>query len=104
MSTGTTRSPALPLAPVEYDRTYMDTVHNVLRQYFAQLDNPGASAASTSRPDTNTVIAALNFSQVDPATGSRQISCPTSVEYAAGKLRTGDIYYDTTTYALKIVP
>jgi hypothetical protein len=104
MSTGTTRSPALPLAPVEYDRTYTDTVHNILRQYFAQLDNPGASAASTSRPNSTTVVAALNFSQVNPITGLREISCPTSVEYAAGKLRTGDIYYDTTTYALKIVP
>jgi len=104
MSTGTTKSPSLPLAPVEYDRAYIDTVHNVLRQYFAQLDNPGASAASTSRPDANTVLAALNFSQANPTTGAREISCPTSVEYAAGKLRTGDIYYDTTTYALKIVP
>jgi hypothetical protein len=104
MSTGTTRSPSLPLAPVEYDRTYMDTVHNILRQYFAQLDNPGSSAASASRPDVNTVIAALNFSQVNPITGLREISCPTQVEYAAGKLRTGDIYYDTSTYILKITP
>jgi hypothetical protein len=104
MSTGTTRSPALPLAPIEYQREYLDTVHNILRQYFAQLDNPGSSAASTSRPDVNTVIPAMNFSQVNPTTGLREISCPTSVEYAAGKLRTGDIYYDTTTYVLKIVP
>ena len=104
MSTGTTRSPALPLAPIEYQREYLDTVHNILRQYFAQLDNPGSSAASTSRPDANTVIPAMNFSQVNPTTGLREISCPTSVEYAAGKLRTGDIYYDTTTYVLKIVP
>ena len=104
MSTGTTRNPPLPLAPVQYDRAYVDTVHNILRQYFAQLDNPGASTASTSRPDANTVTAALNFSQVNPITGLREISCPTSVEYAAGKLRTGDIYYDTATYALKIVP
>ncbi len=104
MSTGTTKAPALPLAPVEYSREYTDSVHNILRQYFAQLDNPGSSAASTSRPDANTVIPALNFSQVNPITGLREISCPTSVEYGAGKLRTGDIYYDTTTYALKIVP
>jgi hypothetical protein len=104
MSTGTTRNPSLPLAPVEYDRTYIDTVHNILRQYFIQLDNPGSSAASTSRPDANTVIAALNFSQVNPITGLREISCPTQVEYAAGKLRTGDIYYDTSTYVLKITP
>ena len=104
MSTGTTRNPPLPLAPVQYDRAYVDTVHNILRQYFNQLDNPGPSAASASRPDANTVIAALNFSQVNPITGLREISCPTSVEFAAGKLKTGDIYYDTTTYVLKIVP
>jgi hypothetical protein len=104
MSTGTTRSPALPLAPVEYDRAYQDTLNNILRQYFAQLDNPGPSAASTVRPNVNTVFPALNFSEVDQATGLRRISCPTQVEYAAGKLKTGDIYYDTTTYVLKIVP
>jgi len=103
MSTGTLRAPFLPLAPVEYDRQYMDTL-NILRQYFSQIDNAGPSAASTLRPDTATVIAALNFSEVDQATGLRRISCPTQVEYAAGKLRTGDIYYDTTTYVLKITP
>lgn len=104
MSTGTTRSPFLPLAPVQYDRAYQDTLNNILRQYFAQLDNAGPSAASTVRPDTATVVAALNFSEVDQATGLRRISCPTQVEYAAGKLRTGDIYYDTATYVLKIAP
>jgi len=104
MSTGTLRAPFLPLAPVEYDRQYMDTLNNILRQYFSQIDNAGPSAASTLRPDTATVIAALNFSEVDQATGVRRISCPTHVEYAAGKLRTGDIYYDTTTYVLKIAP
>jgi hypothetical protein len=104
MSTGTTRSPALPLAPVEYDRAYLDTVHNILRQYFAQLDNAGPSAASTLRPNATDIVAALNLSEVDQATGLRRISCPTQVEFAAGKLRTGDIYYDTATYALKITP
>lgn len=104
MSTGTIRSPFLPLAPVEYDRQYHDTFNNILRQYFAQIDNAGPSAASTLRPNVDTVVAALNFSEVDQTTGLRRISCPTQVEYAAGKLRTGDIYYDTTTYVLKIVP
>lgn len=104
MSTGTTKNPPLPFAPVQYDRNYTDIVHNILRQYFAQLDNAGPSAASTSRPDANTVIPAMNFSEVDQATGLRRISCPTDVEFGAGKLKTGDVYYDTTTYALKIVP
>lgn len=104
MSTGTTKAPALPLAPVEYSREYTDSVNNILRQYFAKLDNPGAVAGSTSRPNANTVVAALNLSQVNPSTGAREVSCPTNAEYAAGKLRTGDIYYDTSTNVLKIVP
>jgi hypothetical protein len=34
-----TKAPALPLAPVQYDRAYSDTTHNILRQYFNTLDN-----------------------------------------------------------------
>jgi hypothetical protein len=34
-----TKSPALPLAPVQYDRQYQDTLNNILRQYFNTLDN-----------------------------------------------------------------
>ena len=34
-----TKNPAFPSAPVEYDRGYTDTTHNILRQYFNQLDN-----------------------------------------------------------------
>lgn len=34
-----TKSPALPFAPVQYDRGYVDTTHNILRQYFNTVDN-----------------------------------------------------------------
>jgi hypothetical protein len=34
-----TKSPALPFAPVQYDRGYQDTLNNILRQYFNTLDN-----------------------------------------------------------------
>jgi len=34
-----TKAPALPFAPVEYDRQYIDTLNNILRQYFNTLDN-----------------------------------------------------------------
>ena len=34
-----TRAPALPFAPVAYDRQYQDTLNNILRQYFNTLDN-----------------------------------------------------------------
>ena len=34
-----TKAPALPIAPVEYNRQYLDQLNNVLRLYFSQLDN-----------------------------------------------------------------
>jgi hypothetical protein len=34
-----TKAPALPFAPVQYDRGAVDTTHNILRQYFNTLDN-----------------------------------------------------------------
>lgn len=34
-----TRSPALPVAPVEYSRVYLDQLLNILRLYFNTLDN-----------------------------------------------------------------
>jgi hypothetical protein len=101
MSTGTTKSPAFPVAPLEYSQTYQDQLNNILRLYFAQLDNPGASAGSAQKT-ANTVVAALNFSAFDPLTGNTVVSFATSVEEAAGKLRIGDVYYDTATNALKI--
>lgn len=33
------KAPALPFAPVEFDRGYTDTTHNILRQYFNTIDN-----------------------------------------------------------------
>jgi hypothetical protein len=33
------KAPALPFAPVEYDRQYADQLNNILRQYFNTLDN-----------------------------------------------------------------
>ena len=101
MSTGTTKSPALPIAPVEYSRAYQDQLNNVLRLYFAQLDTPGISAGSAQRTG-NTVIAALNFSTIEPTSGNTVVSFATSVDEAAGKLRIGDVYYDVATTALKI--
>ena len=34
----TVKSPALPVAPVDYSRQYQDQLNNVLRLYFAQID------------------------------------------------------------------
>ena len=109
MSTGTTKFPTLPLAPVQYDQKYQDQLNNILRLYFAQLDNPGPSAGSTRRvlsviSGAEEVISGYNFSDFNTVTKTRRISLPTQVDLAGGKLRTGDLYYDTTTYVVKIVP
>lgn len=93
MSTGTTKSPNLPIAPVEYSQQYQDQLNNVLRLYFAQLDNPGASAASTQRNGGKVIAAALSFGQAN-STGVRVLSLPTEVEIA--DLRVGDVYVDTS--------
>jgi len=74
MSTGTTKSPNLPVAPPEYDRIYFEQLTNVLRLYFAQLDNPGFSAASGLNLNVDTL--------------------PTQTSLA--DLRAGDVYRDTT--------
>ena len=96
MSTGTTQAPNLPIAPVDYRQQYQDQLNNVLRLYFAQLDNPGPCAMSTQRNTpavgNATVISALNFSQAN-ATGVQVLSLPTQVDIS--KLRVGDIYVDT---------
>jgi hypothetical protein len=95
MSTGTTQSPNLPIAPVDYSQQYQDQLNNVLRLYFSQLDNPGPCAMSTQRNTVNgvtKVIAALNFSQSN-ATGVQVLSLPTQVDIS--KLRVGDVYVDT---------
>jgi hypothetical protein len=95
MSTGTTRSPNLPIAPVEYSQQYQDQLNNVLRLYFSQLDNAGPSAMSTQRNTVNGVtkiISALNFSQAN-STGVQVLSLPTQVDIS--NLRVGDLYVDT---------
>ena len=91
MSTGTTKSPNLPIAPVEYSQQYQDQLNNVLRLYFSQLDNPGVSAASTLR-NNGKVISALSFSEAN-ATGVRVLSLPTQAEYA--NISVGSVYVDT---------
>ena len=107
MSTGNTKAPNLPIAPTQYDQQFMNQLLNVLRLYFVQLDNPGPSVMSTQRittPGATTtaqVVSALNFSQPVPSSSNagqvtQTISLPTQTDYAAGFLRVGDIYVDTS--------
>ena len=83
MSTGTTKSPNLPIAPVEYSQQYQDQLNNVLRLYFAELDNPGPSAMSTQRNVVKgqvKIIPALNFSEVNATGTTRVLSLPTQAD------------------------
>lgn len=88
-----TKAPPLPLAPIEYQQQYQDQLNKIMTQYFAQVDNPGAIAGSASKVGTTEVVAALNFSQPDPAGGTKY-SFPTQTDLA--NLRVGDVYIDTT--------
>ena len=65
--------PNLPLAPEEYQRFYQDQLNNVLRLFFAQLNNPGDMGGTS----LNLNIATL----------------PTEADLPT--LRIGDVYRDT---------
>lgn len=83
---------------------YMEALTASLRLYFNQLDNPGSILASTQEVN-GLITTALSFSQPDPTTpGTLRISLPTQADLAAGDLKTGDVYYDTTTFVLKVAP
>jgi len=103
MSNPLVRAPRLPTAPVEYDAQYMASLLSTLRLYFNELDNPGAVLAATKNIN-NEIVTALSFSQPGITPGTLRISLPTQVDQAAGRLKTGDVYYDTTTFVLKVSP
>ena len=92
MSTGTTRAPNLPLAPLNYDRQFIDDLLRILRLYFAELDNPGISQFSTNYKGDK-ILSALNCSTINNL-GVQAISLPNQADVA--KLRAGDIYVDLT--------
>ena len=73
------RPPNLPLAPEEYERRYQDQLNNILRLFFAQLNNPGDMGGAT----LNLNIATL----------------PTDVDLPV--LRLGDVYRDTVNGTLQ---
>jgi hypothetical protein len=81
----------------------MASLLSTLRLYFNELDNPGAVVASTQNIN-NEIVTALSFSQPGVTPGTLRISLPTQVDQAAGRLKTGDVYYDTTTFVLKVAP
>jgi hypothetical protein len=81
----------------------MASLISTLRLYFNELDNPGAVVASTQNIN-NEIVTALSFSQPGVTAGTLRISLPTQVDQAAGRLKTGDVYYDTTSFVLKVAP
>ena len=101
-----TTQPRLPAAPMQYDAQYMEQLINVLRLYFAQLNNASPAVFASQGVGTTGVVTAMTFAQPDPATaGGTKISLPTQADFA--NLRSGDVYYDTsggvaTSYPLRI--
>jgi hypothetical protein len=83
----------------------MDSMLNILRQYFNLLDSPGPIVVSTQRRSATDIAAALSCAQPNQATGTLVVSMPTQADFA--NLRSGDIYMDTsggvaTSYPLRI--
>ena len=66
-----TRAPALPVAPTNYSRQYQDQLNNVLRLYFAQLDNFIAQLMANS----STLPVSIGGTNVD-AFGRLRVSQP----------------------------
>lgn len=87
-----TTTPAIPLAPVEYDRQYQDQLNNIFRLYFEQINNPGPIAGSASNVGSADVVAGLNFSRFVGTT--QAYSFATQADLA--NLRVGDVYIDTS--------
>ena len=67
------RPPNLPLASDEYDRRYQDQLNNILRLFFAQLNNPGDMGGTSLNLNLDTL--------------------PTEADLPT--LRLGDVYRDT---------
>jgi hypothetical protein len=104
MSNPLVRAPRLADPPKEYDPQYMESLLSLIRLYFNQLDNPGSILASTESVNGK-IVTALSFSQQSPVPpNALRISLPTQVDQAAGSLKTGDVYYDTTSFVLKVAP
>jgi hypothetical protein len=106
MASKNSTAPRLPTAPEEYSRQFMDQLTNVLRLYFAQLDNPSPMIAASQNVGATNVVSGLSLAHPKPSNPAQYvISLPTQADFA--NLRSGDVYYDTsggvaTSYPLRI--
>jgi len=61
------KSPNLPIAPVEYDQRYQDTLNNAFTKYFTQIDNYTQNAGvpvnntTANRPTANLLVGQFYF-------------------------------------------
>ena len=83
-------APRLPSATDQYDPVMINQMLNILRLYFAQLDNAGPIAGASEFNGTS-VVAGLSFA---PNGNTTTPSLPTQANLA--NLRVGDVYYDTS--------
>ena len=81
-------APRLPAVTPEYDPVVFNQLFNIIRMYFAQLDNAGPISASSQFNGTE-VVSGLSFF---PTSGTDP-SLPTDADFA--NLRIGDVYRDT---------
>jgi hypothetical protein len=86
-----TKSPALPYAPPAYDRTYQDTLNNILRQYFNTLDNFIAQLMAT----TSTLPISIGGTNTD-AFGRLRVSQPYTL-FDSQNRYAADNQFDTST-------
>lgn len=89
-----TRAPALPFAPVLYEREYQDQLNNILRQYFNTLDN--LIGQLTLMASTNgSIPVALGGTNLD-AFGRLRISQPYTLFDSQNRFA-ADPQFDTAT-------
>jgi hypothetical protein len=98
-------APRLPAAPPEYSVQFQEQFMNVLRLYFAQLNNASPALLSSQGVGTPGVVSGLTFAQPNLSNpGQFLLSLPTQADFA--NLRSGDVYCDTsgggTSYPLRI--
>jgi hypothetical protein len=88
---GRTRAPALPFAPVEYDRRYQDDLNNILRLYFNTLDNFIAQLMA----NTSTLPISIGGTNTD-AFGRLRVSEPFTL-FDSQSRYAADNQFDTST-------
>ena len=86
-----TKAPALPFAPVQYDRQYQDTFNNILRQYFNTLDNFIAQLMAT----TSTLPVSIGGTNVD-AFGRLRVSNPQTIFDSQNRYQKDNQFDDST--------